>query len=138
MDNLKARITAAVAAIYAATTIEALYEHYKAEVGYSPADDGDKRDMETLRGDLIDYQREACYDAGISCAGVGIRTDADGEPYLPDLTEPFFKAADHLGQHGYFRTEGAAQAHKDAQGGYVAETTPGRVWRHTIPATAGA
>ena len=78
MQALKARITTAVAATYAATTIEALYALYADEVGYSPADDGDKRDMETLRGDLIDHQREVCYDAGISCEQVGIRTDADG------------------------------------------------------------
>lgn len=47
------------------------------------------------------------------------------------MTEPFFKAADSIGNHHYFRSLGDAEAFQSANGGYILQTTPGRIWRVT-------
>ena len=47
---------------------------------------------------------------------------------------PFFQASDHLGRHFYFTCAAAAQAFQSAQGGYILETTRGRIWRVTLQA----
>jgi hypothetical protein len=47
---------------------------------------------------------------------------------------PFFTASDNLGAHSYFRTLTEAQAFQAAQGGYIIETTRGRIWRVTLQA----
>lgn len=47
------------------------------------------------------------------------------------MTKAFYSAADNLGNHSYFRSLGDAQAFHAAYGGYILETTPGRIWRVT-------
>ena len=50
----------------------------------------------------------------------------------PGESAVFATAADHLGSHSYFLSLGDAEEFQAASGGYVLETTPGRIWRVTI------
>lgn len=47
------------------------------------------------------------------------------------MQNPFFTAADSLGNHNYFDSLCDAEAFQAANGGYILETTPGRIWRVT-------
>ena len=61
-----------VAAIKAAPTLcglDALYVQY---IGYSRLDDEPNVSAASLRGDLLDYQREICAASGTDCSSVGL------------------------------------------------------------------
>lgn len=47
------------------------------------------------------------------------------------MNKVFFKASDDLGNHFYFHSLCDAEEFKSVHGGYVLETTPGRIWRVT-------
>lgn len=49
------------------------------------------------------------------------------------MTKAFYAAADHLGNHSYFRTLGDAQFFQAAYGGTIYMTTTNRIWRVTTP-----
>ncbi len=55
---------------------------------------------------------------------------------MQPLPTPFYRGTDHLGAHAYFRSLKEAQTYAAANGGYIAETTPGRIWRVTHPGPA--
>ena len=72
MTHIETIIAREVSAIKAAPTREALDDLYSEYVGYSRLDDEPGVTAETLRGDLLDYQREICAASGTHCAAVGL------------------------------------------------------------------
>jgi hypothetical protein len=69
---MKNTIAADVAAIKNAASLQALDAMYVDFVGYSRIEDEPSVTAETLRDDLLDYQREICYSVGVHCASVGL------------------------------------------------------------------
>lgn len=47
------------------------------------------------------------------------------------MNNPFFTMADHLGAHNYFLSLADAEIYRAEFGGYILETTRGRIWRVT-------